>query len=89
MAITKQLSLVLTILVGCEVAPGAFCLYAPFDYTMFHTTLDAGASELAARTVVHLCGNSTQVFGVEHVRDGAVAVAHSCNMTMFSITPTF
>lgn len=65
----KRLTLVLSILVGCEVAHGAFTLYAPFDYSTFHASLDGGAREAVAQAVVHLCGNSTTVFGVEHLRE--------------------
>ena len=82
-----KVSVTMLVFVGCQAVEGAFTLYAPYDYPTFHTSLDGGASEAVAQGVVHLCANNTAVFGVEHLRDGAVAIAQSCNLTVFSITP--
>ena len=82
-----KLSVSMLVFVGCQAVEGAFTLYAPYDYLTFHTSLDGGASAAVAQGVVSLCANNTAVFGVEHLRDGAVAVAQSCNLSVFSITP--
>lgn len=82
-----KVTVTMLVFVGCQAVEGAFTLYAPYDYSMFHSSLDAGASAAVAQGVVSICANDTAVFGVEHFRDGVVAIAQSCNLTMFTITP--